>query len=117
MTLSFEMRESLESAGYIIGDADDFLEITEEESRLVDIRLAVSRAVRNARIARNLTQAQAAKVLNTSQPNVSKIEGAAGDVSLDLVYRSLFRLGGTAADVRIESPKARINCGPRDRPT
>ena len=110
-----KMRESLESAGYVIGDADDFLGLTEEESRLVDVRLAVSRAVRDARIARNLTQAQAARILNTSQPNVSRIEGAAGDVSLDLMYRSLFRLGGTAADVHIEPPKSRVRGGPRPR--
>jgi transcriptional regulator with XRE-family HTH domain len=110
-----KMRESLESAGYVIGDADDFLGLTEEESRLVDVRLAVSRAVRDARIARNLTQAQAARILNTSQPNVSRIEGAAGDVSLDLMYRSLFRLGGAAADVHIEPPKSRIEGGPGPR--
>jgi transcriptional regulator with XRE-family HTH domain len=108
-----KLRESLESAGYVVGDADDFLDLTEEESRLVDVRLAVSRAVRNARIARNLTQAQAAKVLNTSQPNVSRIEGAASDVSLDLMYRSLFRLGGTAADVHVEPRKSRIKRGPK----
>ncbi|APW59243.1 XRE family transcriptional regulator [Paludisphaera borealis] len=95
---------ALEAAGYVFGDAEDFLELTEEESRLVDIRLAVSRAVRNARLARNPTQAQAAKILNTSQPKVSKIESAAAEVSLDLMFRSLFALGGNAADVFGSAP-------------
>lgn len=110
-----KMRESLERAGYVFGDADDFLGLTEEESRLIDIRLAVSRAVRNARLAKKLTQAQAAKILETSQPNVSNIEMAAADVTLDLMYRSLIRLGGTAVDVQVELPKARVKSGQKPR--
>lgn len=92
-------REALEKAGWVFEDAAEFLELTEEECRLVDLRLAVSRAVRDARLSRKLTQAQAAKALHTSQPNVSKIEAASADVSLDLMFRSLFALGGVVSDI------------------
>jgi DNA-binding XRE family transcriptional regulator len=40
----------------------------------------VSRAVRDARNERKLTQKEAAKVISTKQPNISKIESTADDV-------------------------------------
>lgn len=92
-------RKDLESAGWVFEDAEDFLELTEEERRLVDLRLAVSRAVRDVRLGRKLTQSQAAKILGTSQARLSNIEAASADVSLDLMFRSLFVLGGTMGDV------------------
>ena len=42
-------REQLEAAGFRVGDADDFLGLTEEERRLVELRLVLSRAVRQER--------------------------------------------------------------------
>jgi hypothetical protein len=92
-------RKALESAGIIFGNAEDFLELTDEERGLVELRLAVSRAVRNRRVKRKLTQSAVARRLRTSQPNVSKIESAARDVSLDQMFRALFALGGNAKEI------------------
>ena len=58
------------------GDAEDFLELTQAERDLVELRLAVSRAVLAAKRGR-LTQKQAAERLNTSQPRFAKIEAGA----------------------------------------
>ena len=41
-----EDQPTLEETGFQIGNAEDFLGLTEEECRLVELRLAVSRAVR-----------------------------------------------------------------------
>jgi DNA-binding XRE family transcriptional regulator len=98
-------RKALEAAGFRIGDAGDFLGLTEEERRLVEVRLAVSRAVRRLREDRGLTQQQLAERLGSSQSRVAKIEAGAADVSLDLLFRSLFALGGRLADVT--TPPAR----------
>ena len=38
----------MEAAGYVFEDAEDFLELTSEERLLVELRVAVSRAVRHA---------------------------------------------------------------------
>jgi DNA-binding XRE family transcriptional regulator len=97
-----EKRRALEGAGWVFGDAEDFLELTIEERHLVALRLAVSRAVRMLREKQNLTQTQVAKKLKTSQPRVVKIEAGASDVSLDLLFRSLFTLGGTLKDLRLK---------------
>jgi predicted XRE-type DNA-binding protein len=94
-------RQALEAARWVLGDAEDFLELTVEERHLVELRVAVSRAVRALRERQNLTQAQVARKLKTSQPRFAKIESGASEVSLDLMFRGLFALGGTLKDVRI----------------
>ena len=90
---------ALRAAGFRVGDAAEFLGLTEEEQHLVELRIAVSRAVRHRREARRLTQQQLALLLKSSQSRVAKIEAGAADVSLDLMFRGLFAMGGTLADL------------------
>ena len=47
----------------------------------------------------HMTQTDLAKKLKTSQPRVAKIEAGSSGVSLDLMFRGLFALGGTVKDV------------------
>jgi len=96
-----EKRQALEAAGFVFEDAEDFLELTVEERRLVDLRLAVSRAIRARREQQHLTQEQVAKKLKSSQSRVAKMEAGATDVSLDLMFRGLFALGGSLEDLRL----------------
>src|SRR5690348_936540 len=92
-------RKALEAAGFRVGDAEDFLGLTEEERQLVGLRLALSRAIRRLREATPLTQQQLATRLKSSQSRVAKIEAAEPGVSLDLLFRALFALGGSLADL------------------
>lgn len=92
-------RKALEAAGFRIGDAEDFLELTDEERRLVELRVAVSRAVRSRRKEQGLTQGQVAKRLKTSQPRVAMLEAGASAVSLDAMFEALFALGGGLEDL------------------
>jgi predicted XRE-type DNA-binding protein len=110
-----QKRSSLQAAGWVVGDAEDFLELTEEERRLVELRVAVSRAVRTLREAQRLTQTQVARKLKTSQPRVAKIEAGSSDVSLDLMFRGLFSLGGTFMDLPLFKPRAGSPAGPAPR--
>ena len=93
-------RQRLEAAGWKVGDAADFLGLTPEESRLIELRIAVTRAVRRCREARGMTQAELAARMKSSQPRVAKVEGGAADVSLDLAFKALFAAGGGMADVK-----------------
>lgn len=92
-------RARLEAAGFRVGDAEDFLDLTDEERRLVELRLAVSRAVRRLRRKHGMTQQQLAAKLKSSQSRVAKIEAAAAGVSLDLSFQALFAAGGGLADL------------------
>jgi DNA-binding XRE family transcriptional regulator len=92
-------RKALEGAGHQIGDFGEFLGLTDEERALVELRAAVSATVQERRRKGNLTQEQLAGLLNSSQSRVAKIEAGSNDVSLDLMFRSLFAVGGKFSDV------------------
>jgi ribosome-binding protein aMBF1 (putative translation factor) len=94
-----QTRVRLEAAGFRIGDAEDFLALTDEERHLVELRLAVSRAVRSLREKLGVTQQQLANKLKSSQSRIAKIEAAASDVTLDLSFKALFAAGGKLTDV------------------
>jgi DNA-binding XRE family transcriptional regulator len=108
-------RKVLEAAGYRVGDVTDFLGLSDEERALVELRAAVSAAVRRLRKERHLTQAKLADLLHSSQSRVAKIEAGSGDVSLDLMFRGLFAVGGRAADVLKKNLTRRSARGGRPR--
>ena len=92
-------RDKLKAHGWRIGSASDFLGLTPEEAALVEVKLTLSRQIRERRSARNLTQAHLAKLLGSSQSRVAKMEAGDPSVSVELLLRSLFVLGATPKDV------------------
>src|SRR5207237_293317 len=86
-------RMRLEAKGWKVGNVDEFLGLTAEESTYVELKLALSRQVREYRLAKSLTQTEMAKLLKSSQSRVAKIETGDASVSLDLLIRSLIALG------------------------
>ncbi len=92
-------KQARAAAGWVVGNAADFLELTAEERSLVELRLAVSRAMLFRRKRSNLTQQAMARKLNTSQSRVAKMESASSDVSLDALFTGLFALGGSIKDL------------------
>jgi|SRR5690349_11595589 len=101
-----DKRRALEAAGWRFGDAADFLELNEEERREVELRLELCRTIRRQREQQGITQQQLATKLKSSQSRVAKIE-AGVDVSLDLMFRALFALGGELGDLKISHSKRR----------
>ncbi|MBS0266236.1 MAG: XRE family transcriptional regulator [Planctomycetes bacterium] len=87
-------RKAIEAAGWKVGDAADFLEMSDEERQLLETRAELAQAVRRQREARHLSQKQLGAMLKTSQPRVAKIERAAADVSLDQLVRAFTIAGG-----------------------
>jgi len=92
LALTARRRRTLEADGWRFGSADEFLGLTEVESRLVSARLGMSSAVRRRRVARRLTQTQLARALGSSQSRVAKLESGDPSVSLDLLLRALLTL-------------------------
>ena len=93
------MRRKLTSAGWKVGSATEFLRLSPEEAQIVELKLALSESLRRRRMRKNLTQAQLARLLNSSQSRVAKLEAGAPGVSLDLLCRALFLTGATAGDI------------------
>jgi hypothetical protein len=48
-------REALEAAGWKVGNAAEFLDLTEEEQQIIEFRLIVGRGVRRLRETHHLT--------------------------------------------------------------
>ena len=92
-------RKALESAGYRVGDASEFLGLTVPERRLLDLRDALSEAVRRLRQEQGLTQRELAVRLGTGQARVARMELGLPGVGLDALFRALFTLGGGIADL------------------
>ena len=103
-----DKRKKLERAGWTVGDAGDFLGLTLEERRFVDVKLALADGLRQRRETLGLTQLQAAERFGSSQSRVAKMEAADRTVSTDLLLKSLFTLGASPRDVaKLLAPKTR----------
>lgn len=92
-----EKRKNLEAKGWKVTSVAEFLELTPDEEKIVELRFALSDALKKRRLASNLTQEDFAKLLNSSQSRIAKMEAGDKSVSLDLLIRSLFKAG---VDVR-----------------
>ena len=89
----------LAGAGWTIGDAKDLLRLTADEVAMIEVKLQLANALRTARTRRRLTQQQLSRKLGSSQSRVAKMESGDSSVSLDLLMRSLFKLGATRVDI------------------
>lgn len=94
-----EKRKKLEAKGWKVTSVAEFLELSPDEASLIELRLALSNAVRNHRMAAKLTQQEAARLLHSSQSRIAKMEAGDASVSLDLLIRSLLGLGVKATDL------------------
>jgi DNA-binding XRE family transcriptional regulator len=94
-----EKRRKLEAAGWRIGDAKDFLELTSGEAQFVEIKLDLARRLRELREEHNWTQAEFARQVGSSQSRVAKMEAADPTVSVDLLVRSLLAAGANRTEL------------------
>ncbi|MCR4296121.1 MAG: helix-turn-helix domain-containing protein [Elusimicrobia bacterium] len=92
-------RKKLERRGWKVGSASEFLGLTAEEARFIELKLTLSRWLRERREAQKLTQVDLAQRLQSSQSRIAKMEAGDPSVSLDLLIRSLFALGATKRDL------------------
>jgi predicted XRE-type DNA-binding protein len=92
-------KKRLEAAGWKVGDASEFLGLSADEAASVELRVGLANAVKERRCRRSLTQAELARLLGSSQSRVAKMEAADPSVSIDLMVRSLLRMGASRKEV------------------
>ena len=92
-------RKRLEASGWSVGDAAAFLKLSPEEVVLVEMRLALSRTLRERRTEAGLSQTAIAKQLGSSQSRVAKLEAGDASVSLELLIRALLAVGASRREV------------------
>jgi DNA-binding XRE family transcriptional regulator len=94
-------RQRLEAAGWRVGDAADFLELSAEEIAFIEMKLSLIKRLKQLRLSQNLSQESLAKKIKSSQSRVAKIEAGDPSVSLDLMVRTMLALGATREDVAL----------------
>ena len=92
-------KKRLKEAGWRSGSVAEFLELTPEESALIEIKLRLTELIKKARIRRRLSQTALAERLGSSQSRVAKIEAGDPSVSLDLLVRASFASGATRKEL------------------
>jgi len=67
-------RKKLESKGWKIGTTEEFLQLTPEESEYIEIKLNLSKSLKERRQRKNMTQEDLARLIKSSQSRVAKME-------------------------------------------
>jgi DNA-binding XRE family transcriptional regulator len=88
----------VKALGWKDGTVAEFLELSPEESALIEIKLALSRKLRERR-QRRMTQAQLARKLQSSQSRIAKAETGDSSVSIELLVRAMLATGATPKDI------------------
>jgi DNA-binding XRE family transcriptional regulator len=86
-------RCKLKKKGWKTGSVAEFLDLSAEESAYIEMKLALSEKLKERRRRSNLTQAELAKAIESSQSRVAKMEAGDPSVSIDLLVKSLLAMG------------------------
>lgn len=101
-------RKKLAAKGWKTGSTEEFLGLSPEETAYIDMRLRLADGLRRRRQRRKLTQVQAAKLLQSSQSRIAKMEAGDPSVSIDLLVKAHLALGSSPDDLaRIITSKAK----------
>ncbi len=87
------LKKKLEKAGWHIGDAKDFLGLSEEETAYLEIKIALTEVLVKTRSQAGVSQSELAKMMHSSQSRVAKMEAGDSSVSTDLLIKALLYLG------------------------
>lgn len=90
----------LKAAGWKVGSTKEFLRLNDQEAALVQVKLCLMDALRQARRKRGISQIDLAKRMGSSQSRIAKIEAGDPTVSLDLILRALVASGASRSEIQ-----------------
>lgn len=91
-------RTKLEEKGWKVGTVSNFLQLSPEEAILVEIKLALSRSLKERRRLL-MTQSELAEKIHSSQPRVANAENGDASVSIELLIRAFLATGASPQDI------------------
>ena len=86
-------KAKLAKRGWKTGSVAEFLDLSAEEVAYVEMKLALSKELKERRVQKRLTQKELADAIESSQSRVAKMEAGDPTVSIDLLMKSLLALG------------------------
>lgn len=93
-----QIRKNLEDQGWKVGTVSDFLGLSPEEEMLVEIKLALSRSLKERRQSL-MTQSELAEKIHSSQPRVANAENGDASVSIELLIRAILATGASPQEI------------------
>ena len=94
-----QKRKRLEERGWKVGNAAEFLNLSEEESTYIDLKLSLAYNLKQHRLQRKLSQLDAAGLVGSSQSRFAKMESGDPSVSIDLLVKTLLALGASRKEL------------------
>ena len=91
--------ERLEKAGYQFTSTQKFLNLSDDEMAVIDLKISLIQKLRDVRKAAGVTQKQLAKLMKSSQSRVAMLESGSSDASLELICKALFVLGVSSKEL------------------
>jgi len=88
-----EKRARLEAAGFTLTDTKDWIGLTIEEAKIVEMRVALAAEVEKVRKEKGLTQVQLAKRMGTKQSGVARMINSPSSSSIDNLMKALVAMG------------------------
>ena len=92
-------KERLEKKGWKVGDVDEFLSLSPAEMAIVEMKVALAKALVDKRKKCGKTQVSAAVFAKTSQSRYAKVEHADTSVPLELMIKMVFALGANKREL------------------
>ncbi len=93
--MTSQRKKALEAAGFKVGTVQEFLGLSDAEMHVIEIRVRLAKALRALRHKKGLSQADVARLVESSQARVAAMENGGSGATLDLLVRALVVLGMT----------------------
>jgi DNA-binding XRE family transcriptional regulator len=92
-------RKKLEKSGWKVGTVDEFLNLAPDEAAYIEMKVGLSRSLKERRLEKKLSQQDLAKMIKSSQSRIAKMEAGDPSVSIDLLVKSLLALGASRKEL------------------
>ena len=96
----------LEKAGWKTTTVQEFLNLSDEDMAVIEVKVALAKKLREQRTRSGLSQVEVARIVRSSQPRVAKMEAADRSVSIDLLVKALVKTGVSVRDIGRSLEKA-----------
>lgn len=93
MAMTREKRAKLEAMGFKLTDTKDWIGLTVEECRIVEMRVALAQELEKIRKEKGITQGELARRMGTRQSGVARMVNNPDTSTLDILMKGLIALG------------------------
>ncbi len=96
--MNSEKQKRLEAKGWKLGGIGDFLDLSPEESIIIEMRLALSRSLKERRSSL-MPALLVSSMISSSRPRVAMAENGHLSVSLELLIRAMLAIGASPQEI------------------